>query len=70
MSLFSKTSISFFVNGLSAHDSITFLFLQVSGCDAVTDDKLESFETAADDDNVDTLDVALECCGSSPNFSM
>ena len=70
MSLFSKTSISFFVNGLSAHDSSTFLFLVVSGSDAVADDKVESFEAAVDDDNVDTLDVALECCGSSPKFSM
>ena len=57
INVLSKTSISFFVMGLSAHDSNMLFFFVVSGF------------AAAHEYKVDTLDVDVESCGSSPKFS-
>ena len=60
ISLLSKTLISFFVMGLSAHDSNTFLFFVVSGFAAANDDKVDSLKATTDDDDyVDTVDVEI-----------
>ena len=67
INLASKTSISFFVMGFSIHDSNKFLFFVVSSLNFFLMGL--SFEAADDDDNVDTLDVDVESCSSSPKFS-
>ena len=53
--------------GVFFYGKSDFLFFVVSGLDFFLMGL--SFEAADMDDNVDTLDVDVESCGSSPKFS-